>query len=147
MHVFRSMIIDASIDETWAALRAFDGVVNWNPGVSEAVLESGQPTATSTIRCLSTPDGQVFRETLLAHSDAEHFYSYDILESPLPVSDYVSTHRLLPITSTNQTLSIWESRFECRPQDVEEMERVVGDVIYIGGMSGLNAYLREQSNG
>ena len=146
MHVFRSMIIDADIDRVWTAVRAFDGVANWNPGVDTATLENGAATATGTIRSLQITDGTVFRETLLAHSDLEHFYTYDIIESPLPVTGYVSTHRFLPVTHSGQTLGIWESRFTCAPDDAAEMERVVGDMIYIGGMTGLNTYLKEAQN-
>ncbi len=141
MHVFRSMIIDATLDRVWAAVRRFDGVAVWNSGVELAELENGDPTAIGTIRKLHIPDGSIFRETLLAHSDVEHFYTYDIIESPLPVTGYVSTHRFIPITHTEQTLGIWESRFECAPGDCAEMERVVGDAIYINGMTGLNKFL------
>lgn len=147
MHIFRSMIIDAPIDRVWTAVRAFDGVSAWNPGVVEARLEGGSATATGTIRRLSITDGTAFRETLLAHSDVQRFYTYDILESPLPVTEYVSTHRFIPITDSSQTLGIWESRFECAAADSAEMDRVVGDEIYIGGMSGLNLYLKESQNG
>ncbi len=147
MHVFRSMIIDADIRKVWAAVRAFDGVMHWNPGVVAASLESGSPTATGTVRKLDIADGTVFRETLLAHSDSDHFYTYDILQSPLPVTGYVSTHRFIPISHTGQTLGIWESQFECDPDDAAEMEQVVGDAIYIGGMNGLNQFLKEVENG
>ncbi|WP_282609322.1 SRPBCC family protein [Pelagibius sp. Alg239-R121] len=143
MQIFRSMIIEAPIEKVWAAVRAFDGVAAWNPGVTNARLESGAATATGTIRSLQIADGTVFRETLLAHSDVETFYTYDILESPLPVTGYVSTHRFFPITHSDQTLGVWESRFECTPEDAAQMERVVGDVIYIGGMTGLNMFLKE----
>ncbi|WP_299849438.1 SRPBCC family protein [uncultured Roseovarius sp.] len=147
MHVFRSMIIDAKIDRVWAAVRAFDGVVNWNPGVVRATLEDGAPTATGTVRALHIADGTVFRETLLAHSDLDCFYTYDIIDSPLPVTGYISTHRFIPITCTQQTLGIWESRFACAPEDEAEMEKVVGDAIYIGGMTGLELFLKETENG
>ena len=143
MHVFRSMIIDADIARVWAAVRAFDGVSHWNPGVIAARLVSGNPTETGALRHLDIADGSIFRETLLAHSDAEYFYTYDIVEGPLPVTNYVSTHRFLPITSSNQTLGIWESRFDCSPDAADEMDKVVGDEIYIGGMTGLNALLKE----
>ena len=147
MHIFRSMVIDAPIGRTWAEVRAFDGVAAWNPGVDRAVLENGAATETGTIRRLEIPDGSVFRETLLAHSDVEHFYTYDILESPLPVANYVSTHRFLPITASNQTLGIWESRFDCAPEVANEMDALVGDTIYIGGMIGLDRYLKEMAHG
>ena len=147
MHVSRSMIIEAPLSRVWAAVRAFDGVVHWNTGVTAATLENGAATETGTIRRLEIADGGVFRETLLAHSDADHLYTYDILDSPLPVTGYVSTHRLLPITHSNQTLSIWESRFDCASDVANEMDTVVGDAIYIGGMAGLNAYLKETTDG
>lgn len=143
MKVFRSMIIDAEIERVWAAVRAFDGVASWNPGVDQAVLENGAPTATGTIRRLDIPDGSQFRETLLAHSDSEYFYTYDILDSPLPVTGYVSTHRFIPITHSAQTLGIWESTFDCAPDVADEMDAIVGDAIYIGGMTGLNRFLKE----
>ena len=143
MYVFRSMIIEAEIGRVWAAVRKFDGVAKWNPGVNSARLETGHPTATGALRHLDISDGTVFRETLLAHSDIEHFYTYDIVEGPLPVSNYVSTHRFLPITQGMKTLGIWESWFDCASNDADEMDKVVGDSIYIGGMTGLNAYLKE----
>ena len=143
MHVFRSMIINAEIDRVWSAVRNFDGVVNWNPGVDKADLETGTSTSVGAIRNLQIPDGTSFRETLLAHSDLEHVYTYDILESPLPVTGYISTHRFLPITHTGQTLGVWESWFSCDPAVEADMDNIVGDVIYIGGMNGLNDYLQE----
>lgn len=143
MHVYRSMLIDAPIERVWSAVRAFDGVSAWNPGVTAARMETGAPTAVGAIRYLDIADGTAFRETLLAHSDLEHFYTYDILDSPLPVTGYVSTHRFLPITHTGQTLGIWEGRFECDQSVAEEMDSIVGDAIYIGGMAGLNDYLRK----
>lgn len=143
MHVFRSVILDAPIDRVWAAVRSFDGVAGWNPGVVRATLENGAATATGTIRKLDIADGSVFRETLLAHSDADRFYTYDILECPLPVTGYVSTHRFIEITQGAQTLGIWESRFDCALDDAAELERVVGDAIYVAGMIGLNDHLKE----
>lgn len=147
MHVFRSMILEAPLPQVWAAVRAFDGVVHWNPGVTAARLGSGEPTAVGAVRTLDIADGTVFVETLLAHSDAEHFYTYDIVEGPLPVTNYISTHRFIPITATGQTLGIWESRFDCAPGDADEMDKVVGDQIYIGGMIGLNMFLKEAKDG
>ena len=142
MKVFRSMVLDAPVDRVWAAVRAFDGVVNWNPGVAAARLETGGPTEVGAVRHLDIVDGTVFRETLLAHSDLERFYTYDILEGPLPVTGYISSHRFIPITDSNQTLGIWESTFDCTAVDAGDMDRIVGDEIYIGGMRGLNESLR-----
>lgn len=143
MHVFRSMLIPAPIERVWRTVRAFDGVAAWNPAVAAARMESGAPTATGSIRHLDIADGTIFRETLLAHSDLERFYTYDILDSPLPVRGYVSTHRFAPVTHSNETLGIWEGWFECEPDVADEMDKVVGDAIYIGGMLGLIGHVKE----
>ena len=142
MHIFRSMILDAPIDRVWALVREFDGVSHWNPGVTKARMETGTATAPGSVRHLDIAGGAVFRETLLELSDLEHFYTYDIIESPLPLQNYISTHRFVPITHTSQTLGIWESRFDCDPAQQNDMAHIVGDQIYIGGMTGLNAALK-----
>ena len=141
MKVMRSVIIEAPVDRVWAAVRAFDGVVRWNPGVTAARMESGTSTSVGAIRHLDIVDGTVFRETLLAHSDLEHFYTYDIVEGPLPCRNYVSTHRFLPVTDGNLTLGIWSGEFDCDPVDEASLETIVGDAIYRDGMRGLNSYL------
>lgn len=147
MMVFRSMIIEAPIHRAWAMVRAFDHVSHWNPGVSAARMEgSGSASEVGAVRHLTITDGSVFRETLLAHSDLERFYTYDILESPLPVSNYISTHRFIPITETNQTLGIWEGSFDCDRDREANLAGLVGDDIYIGGMRGLNQTLKGASN-
>ena len=135
-------MLDAPLAQVWAAVRAFDAVVNWNPGVTAARMDSGSPTAVGSLRRLDIVDGSVFRETLLAHSDLEHFYSYDIVEGPLPCSNYLSTHRFIPITEGDRTLGIWEGSFDCALGDEAQLDAVVGDRIYRDGMRGLNAYLK-----
>jgi len=143
MKVMRSVVLDAPINTVWAAVRRFDGVANWNPGVTKAVLESGSATAVGTIRKLDIVDGSVFRETLLAHSDIEYFYTYDIIESPLPCSNYVACHRFVEITDGNRTLGIWQGEFDCNANDAEHLETVVGDQIYLGAQQALNHHLLE----
>ena len=145
MKVMRSVIIEAPVDRVWAAVRAFDAVADWNPGVTAARMESGAPTAVGSIRHLDIVDGTVFRETLLAHSDLERFYSYDILEGPLPCRNYVSIHRFLPITDGDMTLGIWSGEFDCDPSDAAQLDSIVGDRIYRDGMRGLNDFLKGRS--
>lgn len=145
MKVFRSVIIESPIDRVWAAVRGFDRVVDWNPGVTAARIESGSPTGVGSIRRLDIADGTVFRETLLAHSDVERFYTYDIVEGPLPCKDYVSTYRFIPITDGDMTLGIWSGEFTCDPADAQSLDTIVGDQIYRDAMRGLNDFLKAQA--
>lgn len=143
MKVMRSVVIDAPIFKVWAAVRNFDGVVNWNPGVTAAKMETGLPTEVGAVRKLDIVDGSVFRETLLAHSDLEYFYTYDIIESPLPCSNYVSCHRLIEITEGNRTLGLWQGEFNCAETDAAKLETIVGDQIYLAAQQALNQYMQE----
>ena len=145
MKVMRSVILEAPIEKVWAAVRSFDGVVNWNPGVAGARMESGSPSAVGSVRHLDIVEGSVFRETLLAHSDMDRLYAYDIVEGPLPCTDYVSVHRFLAITEGDVTLGIWTGEFNCDAADANKLETIVGDQIYRDGMLGLNEYLRGNS--
>ena len=145
MKVYTSVIIDSPIDRVWAAVREFDQVASWNPGVDESFMESGANTQVGSIRHLKIADGSLYRETLLAHSDLEHFYSYDIIESPLPCHHYVSTHQFIEITDGNKTLGIWQGEFECDPDDAADLDHIVGTLIYRDAQHGLNQYLKNQS--
>ena len=147
MNVMRSVILEAPIEVVWAAVRGFDQVVNWNPGVIAAQMESGTATSPGSVRHLDIVDGSVFRETLLALSDQDHFYTYDIIEGPLACTNYISTHRFIPVTDGNMTLGIWSGSFDCAPADQAELEQIVGDNIYRDGMRGLNNWLKENHNG
>ena len=142
--VFRSVIIQAPIEKVWAVVRAFDGVADWNPSVIASRMESGTSTSVGAIRHLDIEDGSIFRETLLAHSDQDYAYTYDIIEGPLPCSDYISTHRFVPITDGNKTLSIWTGEFNCAAADADGLEKNVGDQIYLNAMHGLNAHLTKE---
>lgn len=144
MKVTRSVVIDAPIGDVWQAVRRFDGVAAWNPGVTAATLESGAPTEVGAVRKLDIVDGSVFRETLLAHSDLEFFYTYDIIESPLECSNYIACHRFIEITEGNKTLGIWQGEFDCDPADADELESIIGDAIYRDAQLALDKYMQEQ---
>ena len=146
MKVMRSVIIDAPIEKVWARVRNFDGVVKWNPGVTAAVMESGSPTEVGAVRKLNIADGSIFLETLLAHSDFEHFYSYNIIESPLPCTNYISCHRFIEITDGNKTLGIWQGEFDCKPENEKELDSIVGDMIYLSAQRALNETMQEKIN-
>jgi len=143
MKVMRSVVIEAPIDKVWAAVRDFDGVVHWNPGVAAATLEQGTSTQVGAVRKLEIVDGSVFRETLLAHSDLERSYTYDILESPLPCTNYIACHRFVEITDGDKTLGIWSGEFDCAEADVESLTEIVGDGIYRNAQRALNQWLQE----
>ena len=108
-NVFVTSIIRAPIDRVWEAIRGFNALPDWHPFVEASHIEEGLPSA--TIGCVRNfqlkETGDTIREQLLALSDTEHSCTYSILAAPIPVSNYVATFRLIPITTTNETLGQW----------------------------------------
>ena len=138
MHLFKSAVIDAPVDAIWPVLRRFDGVVEWNPGVTSAEIEGGEPSdRVGAVRKLVLPDGGVIRETLLALDDRRQSFTYDIIESPLPVWNYVATQCFHPVTMGNRTYATWEVRFAVKDDDAEAMTELVGVGIFENGFKGM----------
>jgi len=126
--VFVSSIVEAPADKVWALIRRFDAAAQWLPFVNSSPIEDGgDPTRVGCVRVVTQNDGAVFREVLVALSDAERSYSYTFVGSPVPVSDHRTTLRVLPITDDNRSYVEWCSRFEIAPehetQFVELMNR------------------------
>jgi Polyketide cyclase / dehydrase and lipid transport len=115
--IFVSSIVDASAEKVWAMIRRFDAVADWLPFVKSSPIEDGgDPTRVGCVRILTQTDGEVFREVLVALSDAERFYSYTFVSSPVPVRNHRTTLRVLPITDDNRSYVEWSSRFEIDPE-------------------------------
>lgn len=144
MQVERSTVIDAGVERVWALLADFGGVAQWHPLVRSAEIESGlSGRELGCVRALVLQDGAVIRERLLALSDAEWFFSYAILESPLPVRDYRATLRLWPVSTSIQTFARWLVRFETDAEHVADLERIVGEEIFVAGFDGLRRSLAD----
>ena len=116
--VFVSRVVDASAETVWTTIRRFDSVAAWLPFVKSSPIEAGgDPTRVGCVRVLTQTDGEVFREVLVALSDAERFYSYTFASSPVPVRDHRTTLRVRPITEGDRSYVEWSSRFDIDAKD------------------------------
>ena len=86
--VTREATIDAEPAKVWAEIGPFCSISAWHPAIAKCEELKARD---ATMRHLTTGDGGMFEERLLAHDDKAMSYSYSILKSPLPVSDYQST--------------------------------------------------------
>lgn len=117
-HIYVSSVIDAPIDDVWAIARDFTG--HWHSSVIvNPSIEGGLPSdKIGCVRAFELQDGGKLREVLVGMSDERHEFSYRILESPLPVEDYVATVRFLPVTVTDgagATFGEWTVDFRVPP--------------------------------
>ena len=115
--IFVSSIVNAPAEKVWPIIRRFDAVADWLPFVKSSPIEDGgDPTRVGCIRVLTQTDGEVFREVLVALSDAERSYSYTFVSSPVPVRNHQTTLRVLPITDGDRSYVEWSSRFDIDPE-------------------------------
>ena len=118
-----SSVVDAPAKKSGRLFRRFDAVADWLPFVKSSPIEDGgDPTRVGCVRVLTQKDGEVFREVLVVLSDAERFYSYTFVGSPIPVRNHRTTLRVLPITDGDHSYVEWSSRFEIDPE--HEMQLV-----------------------
>jgi NADPH:quinone reductase-like Zn-dependent oxidoreductase len=144
--VLRSAVIEAAIDRVWEVLRDFNSHQSWHPAIIRSQMENDlDGDVVGGVRRFSTADGAEIREQLLFHSDAEHTISYSILDSPLPLFDYVATLRLKPVTDGDYTFLDWRAQFRTSNERVAELEAFVGQKIYEDGIAGLRTVLSEKT--
>src|SRR6202046_1934135 len=143
-HVVKSTILNASTDQVWGVLRDFNGFDRWHPALATSAIERSQSAdRIGCVRRVKLADGSELREQLLALSDLEQCFSYCLLDTPIPVFNYVAHVRLLPVTDGDRTFWHWESGFTTRPEDAERLTRVVGEEIYQAGFESIRKRLQE----
>ena len=138
--VYTSAVIDAPAERVWAAVRDFDALPDWMPPVVESRIEGGGPSdRIGCVRAFRMADGGALREKLLALSDRERSCTYSILDSPMPVTGYVATLRLLPVTDKNRTFIEWSARFDCPPEEAPRLVDDIGRGVFQAGFDSLKA--------
>ena len=106
-HVVRSTIIDAPVDRLWSVLRDFNGHDRWHPIVARSEIERAYPPdRVGCIRRFLLRDGSELREQLLTLSDLEMTFSYCLLDTPIPLFNYVAHVRLLPVTDGSRFVGL-----------------------------------------
>jgi NADPH:quinone reductase-like Zn-dependent oxidoreductase len=143
--VMRSAVIDAPIDRVWTVLRDFNSHGRWHPAVAGSRMEHDlDGDVVGGVRRFSLTEGVEFREQLLRHSDREHTYTYCILDSPLPLFDYLATVRLKPVTDGNQTFWDWRVQFRAPDHRAAELEYMISQQVCEAGFAGLRRFLAEK---
>ena len=141
--VLRSTIIDAPCERLWTVLRDFNGHESWHPAVGSSAIERGHPPdKVGCVRKFKLKDGSELREQLLSLSDLEQTFSYCLLDTPVPLFNYVAHVRLYPVTDGNRAFWQWESRFDTRSGEAEAMAAMVGNDIYAAGFEAIRQHLK-----
>jgi Polyketide cyclase / dehydrase and lipid transport len=142
--IVKSTIINAPTDRVWNVLRDFNGHDRWHPAVATSAIERSQPSdKIGCVRRFRLADGGELREQLLALSDLEQSFSYCLLDTPIPLFNYVAHVRLLPVTDGDRTFWHWECRFTTRAGEEAQLVAMVGENIYQAGFDAVRKHLSE----
>jgi mxaD protein len=130
----------AAPSKTWDTIKDFNGWQGWHPAFASTAITKGEGNTKGTVRVLTTKDGAKFTEELVSHNAASRTYQYRIIESPLPITDYVST---LEITASKAGSSVmWSSNFKVKAgASEEEMKKTISGV-YRAGLDNLASVVK-----
>jgi hypothetical protein len=132
-----SAVIDAPVDRVWEKIRDFNALPEWHPAIEKSHIEANRPSdSVGCIRNFDLTSGGNIREQLLALSDLETTFTYSILESPMPLSNYVATLSLRKVTNGNMTYAEWSAEFDVpAAEEVAHVEIIRG--VFSSGLESL----------
>lgn len=140
--VLKSTILNAPVDAVWDVLRDFNGHDHWHPAVRDSAVERNLPSdKVGCVRRFHLNDGSELREQLLTLSDLETTFSYCLLDTPVPLFNYVAHVRLFPVTDGDLTFWEWESRFDTPDGQQAAMAKLVGEGIYEAGFAAIKEHM------
>jgi hypothetical protein len=136
--VYISSVIDAPTAKVWEKLRDFNALPRWHPAIRDSRIENGEPSdRVGCVRDFHLQNGDRIREKLLGLSDYDYFCTYSILESPMPLTGYVATLRLTPVTDGDRTFAEWTAEFDCAPEAEEGLVSGIGTNVFQAGFNAL----------
>lgn len=139
--VYVSSVIQAPASRVWERIRDFNGLPKWHPLIRDSRIEDALPSdKVGCIRHFHLQNGDVIREKLEGLSDYDMFCTYSILESPMPLEDYVATIRLTPVTENDQTFIEWSAEFSCAPEEEDNLVNGIGTDVFQTGFDALKRH-------
>lgn len=143
LHVEESATLAARPGAVWKLLGSFAGLPDWHPAVAATRIVKGGHNARGTLRSVETKDGAKIVEELLAYDGRARSMRYRIVDSPLPVRDYVAVLQVEP--SGKGSRVTWRSDFDAAPDNGVEAAKARDIVagIYRAGFDGLRSRLGE----
>ena len=127
--------LPASATAAWATIKDFNGWQDWHPAIGSTEIIRGKGNTKGTARVMNTKDGGRITEELMSYNSAAMKYSYRIIESPLPVTNYLSTLKVNK-TKTGSTV-VWTATFKAKPgiSDNDAKKTMAG--VYRAGLDNL----------
>jgi carbon monoxide dehydrogenase subunit G len=122
----------------WQLIRNFGDISAWASGI----VVNTQGSDVGMIRQLDFNSDKIV-ERCEAHDDALMSFTYRLLESPWPMSDYVATVTLTR-AGPDKTLIEWSSTFQAVPEQAEAARNLVENTYRKGFIARLRKTVARQ---
>jgi hypothetical protein len=145
IQIYVSSVIDAGADTVWSRIRDFNALPQGHPAIADSRIENNEPSdRVGCIRHFHTRDGSMIRERLLALSDYDFSCSYEIIESPMGVDNYVATLKLTPVTDGTRCFAEWSAEFDCTEGREAELTQTIGNGVFQSGFDALKRHFERR---
>jgi ribosome-associated toxin RatA of RatAB toxin-antitoxin module len=139
--VYISSVIPAATSKVWERVRDFNGLPRWHPAIRESRIENAEPAdKVGCVRDFRLQNGDRIRERLLGLSDYDYFCTYSILESPMPLTNYIATLRLTPVTDGDRCFAEWTADFDCASDVAQDLMQNIGSNVFQAGFDSLKRH-------
>ncbi len=121
----------------WAIVGGFQSLDRWHPAAISSE-STGTGLDKGDIRILTLGDNSTVIEVLENYDNDSMTYSYKIIDSPLPIANYVSQIQVKEYGRRGKAKVIWSSSFDAVGVSDEEAAEIMSGV-YVAGLE----YLRD----
>ena len=119
--------------EIWAIVGEFCAIKDWHPAVAKfEETKEGDVT----FRTLTLKDGGKIKEKLTGTEDLA--YTYEIVESPLPIKNYKSKLWLEVDDEPDRSVILWQSDFDANGASDDEATKIITGILK-DGVTGITA--------
>ena len=136
LEVRQTVAVTAPPEEVWQVIGDFCAIADWHPVVGQCAQSEQNGVA---MRTLTTVDGGVLVEKRVQYSDEGMSYTYELVEGPWPVTDYVAT--LAVMAGASGSLITWSGEFAAAGAPDDQAIEVISG-IYRTGLAALKDRLR-----
>jgi hypothetical protein len=113
--------------EIWAVVGDFCAIKSWHPAVAECV---DSKEGNDTFRTLTLKDGGKIKEKLTGTEDLA--YTYEIVESPLPIKNYKSKLWLEVDDEPDRSVIYWQSDFDANGASDDDAKKIITGILAEG---------------
>ena len=115
-------------ESLWREIGSFQNVGSWHPLLTSV---SGFGETTGSVRNVTSRDGQKQIERLREINRAEHYYRYDVISTPMPVSQYKGELRVQDCGDRTSRV-VWSSAFRAKSGDESATAEMVRKFLQAG---------------